>query len=91
MTDSFGWAALHCSARNVSYDLVKLFADMGTDIHLQGTFGRNCLHIVALYGHLDLCETLIDKYNSDVHMADENGWTALHYSAGNGSYKLRTC
>ena len=43
MTDSFGWAALHCSARNVSYDLVKLFADMGTDIHLQDTLGRNCL------------------------------------------------
>ena len=43
MTDSFGWAALHCSTRNGSYDLVKLFADMGTDIHLQDTLGRNCL------------------------------------------------
>ena len=43
MTDSFGWAVFHCSARNSSYDLVKLFADMGTDIHLQDTLGRNCL------------------------------------------------
>ena len=91
MTDSFGWTALHFSARNSSYDLVKLSADMGTDIHLQGMFGSNCLYIVALYGHLDLCETLIDKYNFDVHMADENGWMALHYSAGNDSYELLTC
>ena len=91
MTDSFGWAALHCSARNGSYDLVTLFADMGTDIDVKDNLGRNCLHIAALYGHLNLCKTLIDKHNFDVHMADENGWTALHYSARNGSYELLTC
>ena len=34
--DSCGWAALHCSARNGSYDLMTLFADMETDIHLKG-------------------------------------------------------
>ena len=88
MTDNCGWAALHCSARNDSYDLVTLFADMGTDIHLKDNLGRNCLNIAALFGHLNLCKTLIDKHNFDVHMADENGWTALHYSARNGSYEL---
>ena len=90
MTDSCGWAALHCSARNGSYDLVTLFADMETDIHLKDNLGRNCLHVAALYGHLNLCKTLINKHNFDVHMADENGWTALHYSARNGSYELVT-
>ena len=90
-TTNEGWTTLHFSARNGTYKLFKLFTDMGTNIDVKDNLGRNCLHIAALYGHLNLCKTLIDKHNFDVHMADENGWTALHYSARNGSYELLTC
>ena len=90
LTDNDGWAALHYSARNGSYALVTYFADMGTNVYLKTNDGSNCLHIAALYGHLNLCKKLIDKHKFDLHMADSEGWTALHYSARNGSYELLT-
>ena len=68
--------------------MVKLFADIGTDIQLKNNLGQNCLHIAAAYKHFNLCKTLIYKHNLDVHMVDNNGWTALHYAARNGSSEL---
>ena len=85
-----GWTALHYSARNSSYELLKYFADTGTDIALQTSDGSNCLHIATLHGHLNLCRKLIDEHNFDVHITDNDGWAALHYSARNGSYELLT-
>ena len=49
---------------------------------------NNCLHIAALYGHLNLCKIFLDNENFDVHMADNDGWTALHNAARNGSFEL---
>ena len=83
-----GLTAFHCSAINGSYELVKYFLDIGTDIHLKTNDGRNCLHIAAQQGHLNLCKKLIDKHNIDVNMGDNNGLTPLHWSAVNGSYEL---
>ena len=34
---------------------------------------NNCLHIAALYGHLNLCKFFLDNENFDVHMADNDG------------------
>ena len=88
MTDSFGWTALHFSARNGSYELVEFFAHIGTDINLKTNDGMDCLHIAALHGHLSLCKTLIDEYNFDIFMPDNDGWTVIHFSVRNGSHKL---
>ena len=90
VTEKYGWTALHYSARYGSYDIFAYFADVGADIYLKNNDGLNCLHIAALYGHLNLCKILIDKHNFDVHMADKDGLTALHYSARYGSYELIT-
>ena len=60
MADKNGWTGLHHSARNGSHELVKYFADIGTDINLKTSNGENCLHIAALYGHLNICKSLID-------------------------------
>ena len=86
MANDDGWTALHYSARNGSYESVTLIAAMGIDINLETKNGRNCLHIAALYGHLNLCKTLIDKSNFNVQMTDRDGYTALHYSARKGCY-----
>ena len=86
--DNNGWTALHYSAGNDSYELFKFFADMGSDVNLKTNDGRNCLHIAAECGHLNLCKTLINKYNVNVQVADNDGYTALHFSASNGSCKL---
>ena len=34
---------------------------------------------------------MIDKHKFDVPMANNYGWTELHKSAQNGSYKLVNC
>ena len=88
MADSKGFTALHFSAENGSYELVKLFADKGTDIHVKTEGGMNCLHIASHHGHLNLCKILINKYEFDLHMADNDRLTSLHYSAKIGSYDL---
>ena len=87
-TCNSGWTALHFSARNGSYELLTFFVNIGTDIHLKTNKGHNCLHIAALYGHLNLCKALIDKHNFDVHMNDNDGWTALHFGAKSDNYEL---
>ena len=88
VANSKGWAALHCSVQDGSIDLFNLFADMTTDVHLKTGDGFNCLHIAALYGHLNLCKTLVNKHNFDVDMTANNGWSSLHISVVNGSYEL---
>ena len=88
LADKDGWTALHYSARNGTYELVKFFADMGTDVNLKINLGWNCLHIAALYGHLNLCKKLINKHNFDAQIVNNDGWTGLHFPARSGSYEL---
>ena len=63
MKDSEGFTALHFAAEHGSYELVKLFADKGTDIHLKTEDGMNCLHIASWNGHLNLCKILSISMN----------------------------
>ena len=88
MVDNLGWSALHCSVQSGIYELVTYFAVMGNDINLKTNDGKNCLHIAAVAGYLELCKTLIEKHKFDVNMADNLGSTALHSSAQSGSYEL---
>ena len=88
LADDNGWMQFHHHARNGSYQMIKLLADMGINIHLTTNDGKNCLHIAALNGHLNLCKTLINKHNFDIDMADNEGFTVLHFSAINGGSKL---
>ena len=88
MTTNKGWTAVHYSAQSGNYELVAYFVQMGADIHLKIDDGRNCLHIAALKGHLNLCKMLIDKHKVDLHITDNEGWTAAHSSAQSGNYEL---
>ena len=88
--DNDGCTALHHSVRSGSYELVTYFDDKGADIHLKTKYGRNCLHIAAIYGHLSLCKKLIDNHKFDLHIANDEGCTALHHSVRSGSYELVT-
>ena len=90
MANNLGWTALHFSAQSGSYQLVTYFTEMGTDIHLKTNDGKNCLHIAAMQGHLNLCKMRIDKHKFDLDITDEDGWTALHFSAQIGNYELVT-
>ena len=88
MADNDGWKVLHYSAINGSYELFTYFAGKKSNVHIKTKNGTNCPHIASLYGHLNLCKTFIDKYNFDVHVANNDEWTALHFSAKNGSFNL---
>ena len=88
MIDNEGSTSLHYFARYGSYKSIKFLVSMGTDINLKTKQSINCLHIAANYGHLNLCKTLINKYNVDVELPDNDGWTALHFSARSGRYEI---
>lgn len=90
MSDDEGWTVSHYCARYGSDESLNFFVDLGAVINLKTNDGKNCLHIAALYGHLDLSKTLIEKHFFDVTMTDKEGWTALHHSARNGSHELVT-
>ena len=88
MADCYGCAAIHYAVKSGSYDMIKYFVENGTDVYLKTNTGMNCLHIAALYGHVNLCRMLIEIYKIDMHASDMEGWTALHFSAKNGSCEL---
>ena len=88
LPNDFGWTVLHYSAKRGSYELFTYLHGMGIDINFKTNFGENCLHIAAEYGHLSLCKTIVDTYNFNVHLSNNNGWTALHFSVKSGSDKL---
>ena len=88
LPDNDGWNALHYFAEKGSYELIKIVADMGTDIKMQTNEGKDCLHIAADNSHFNLCMTLIKKHKFDARLPDLAGTTALHYFAENGSYEL---
>ena len=73
VTDDDGSIAFHYSARCGSFELFRYFADMGVDINIKNNDGWNCLHVAALYGHLNLCKILIDKHKFDMHMTENDG------------------
>ena len=88
MTDNYGYASTHFASSMGSYKLVKFFLEKGTDILLKTECGLTCLHIAAYHGHLNLSKMLVNKHNFDVHMTDNKGSTAIHFSAARGSYEL---
>ena len=57
-----------------------LFTYMETDIYLKKESRWICLHIAALYGHLNLWITLLRKHKFDIY-----------HSTRNGSYELVKC
>ena len=88
MTDNLGRASFHFSAQNGSYEIIKFFANKGTDIHPKTNTGSNCLHIAARHGHLNLCRKLVYEFKFDTQIMDDDGFTALHRSVQNGNYEL---
>ena len=88
LADDNGWKKFHYFAENDHNEMIKCFADTGTNIHLTTNDGKNCLHIAALNGHLRLCKALINSLNFDMNANDNEGLTALHCFIKNGSNQL---
>ena len=89
MIDEKGWTPLHRSLISGQCELPEFFISfIGTDIYCKTNDGRNCLHIVAEYGHLELCKRLLVTYNFDGNATDNEGHNCLHIAAKNGNLNL---
>ena len=86
--DKNDYTPLHYSALNENYELVKFFAHEGADILLKTKTEANYLHLAANDGDLNLCKTFVNEHKFDVHIGDDQGFTALHFSAEKGNYEL---
>ena len=86
--DDYGYTPLHYCSENGSSKLLQFLMEMGSDVCLKTNDGSNYLHIAAENDHLNLCETIIDNYNIDVTMTDENRWTPLHRLLISGQNEL---
>ena len=45
--------------------------------------GRNCLHLAAFNGGLEVCQILL-KHDCDLEAQDKDGWSPLHLAAQEG-------
>ena len=53
----------------------------GASVYSKKEYDETSLHIAAAYGHLNLCQILLQDYNFDVYMTGGYEYTALHNSA----------
>jgi ankyrin repeat protein len=65
-------------------DVVSLLLEHGAAVDfIDGTFGRNLLHLAALNGHLDIVRSLVPR-GVELNARDNTGRTALHHAARYG-------
>ena len=88
MIDDQGGSPLHFCAVSGNNELFKFLVEMGGDIYLKTKSGKNCLHIAAEKGQLNLCQWLLQNYKYDVNITDNDGWTPLHSCLESGNNDL---
>ena len=88
IADYSGRSALLYCVESGNHQLFQYFIKIGGNINQRTKYGENCLNIAARWGYMDICKTLVDEYNFDIHITDSSGRTALHHCAGNRTYQL---
>ena len=86
--DHNGVSALLFAAKVGNLELFQYLLEEGDDLYREKNNGMNCLHVAAVNGHLRLCKVLLEKYNFDLHMNDEDGRSALLLTAEAGHLEL---
>ena len=74
-------AAFHSSAQLGHYNIAQFLALRFPDLTNRKHQGKGALHVSAHQGHLDVVEMLLDDAGADIHLEDDDGDSALHYSA----------
>ena len=88
LTDDNGWAVLYNAAESKNLDLFQYLLRKGSNAFSKTKDKQNSLHIAAVNGHADLCKILLEIYNLDILLTDDDGWTVLHHAAQSGNLHL---
>ena len=86
--DHDGSSALLSAAEAAHLELFEYFLEKFDDLYREKNNGMTCLHIAALNAHLHFCTVLLEKYNFDLHMNDDDGNSALLFAAEAGHLEL---
>ena len=73
LADDKGLTALHHAAASGNFELFQYLIRKGSDPFCLTKDNCNSLYIAALKGHLDICRTLLENYNLDVHLRYDGG------------------
>ena len=83
-----GWSVLHCAVETGHLELFQYLIERGSNVHEQTKDGMNCLHIAAGNGWFRFCKVLLENYNFDILMDNDNGWSPVHFAAKAGDLEL---
>ena len=86
--DDDGFTVLHSAALGGDLALLQYFIKNGSEVFSKTKDGRNCLHLAAEKGHLNICRALLENYNFDIHARDDYMFTVLLRAACSDDLKL---
>ncbi len=78
--DGLGWTCLHYAASYGHDNLLKMLAEIISDLDSQDKSGWTALMCAASNGHVDCVETLLN-FGASIDVGNVQGRTALHWAA----------
>lgn len=75
--------ALHWAIMKDFPSTVELLLNNGANPNQKNSSGQTPLHYAALYGNMDAAVILVEKYNVDKNLKDEDGFTAADFASEN--------
>ena len=88
MSNDDGKGVLHYAAENGNLALFQFLVTKGSNVYRQTRHGTNCLHSATWNGHFRLCEVLLENYNFNIHINNDDGKSVVHDAAFNGDLEL---
>lgn len=80
--------ALHIAAKVGNYDEFKKEFSCVENRDLRTRDGRNCLHIAAYFGHLNICEYILRENKTLFSSKDNNKMNPAHWAALGGKTSI---
>ncbi|XP_062711316.1 uncharacterized protein LOC115254290 [Aedes albopictus] len=79
--DNDGNTPLLLAAHNCKWEMVKMLIDKAADYKIANKVGQTPMHVVAIYGNMEIMKILVDVYAADVNVQDNIGNTPLYHAA----------
>lgn len=86
--DGNGWTIAHIAAMVGNDDIFECLIEKNVNIEVKTKQQKTVLHISCEYGNYDICNKILQDYETIVYEKDEKDWNALHYAAKGGNLKL---